>query len=383
MGAPRAVLAHGACVNCVAVYTTVANEPRVVCGSRDAHVYVWDPVQARVIHKLAGHAKDVLAVACHAPSAAQRRIVSGSVDASVRVWDGADGKCMAVLRHADWVTALTCFDAGSRGWRVASAARDGTLRVWNVAAKGEVVVCGGLGDAVAGVAHVSAARGGIVVAACHDHKLHAFDAASGKRLFALSGHSGAVNCAASFRDASQRAFFVSGSNDATARIWDADDPKSAAVRVCRGHGGPVLAVAALRHRPLGDVANRFSGATWYVATASADASVRIWATAGDSDGPLRSLRGHFNAVAGLAVADHAGAQVLATAAMDGNVCVWDLDDDDGDAVWEPVDAEPARRPASHVADVPGVHGVWVRDNYGGYFSCAAADAEYDSDIDRC
>ena len=58
------------------------------------------------------------------------RIVSGSLDKTLRVWDAATGACERVLEgHSSDVSRVCVLPDG----RIVSGSRDKTLRVWNAA----------------------------------------------------------------------------------------------------------------------------------------------------------------------------------------------------------------------------------------------------------
>ena len=67
---------------------------RIVSGSCDRTVAVWDLETGTRLHTLAGHQGAVYSVAV---SPDGRRIVSGSDDSTVAVWDLATGKRLASL----------------------------------------------------------------------------------------------------------------------------------------------------------------------------------------------------------------------------------------------------------------------------------------------
>jgi WD40 repeat protein len=63
-----------------------------------------------------------------------RRVVSGSNDQTVKVWDAASGRDeLTVTGHADAVTGVAF---GGDGRKVVSGSRDGTVRVWDLPASG-------------------------------------------------------------------------------------------------------------------------------------------------------------------------------------------------------------------------------------------------------
>jgi mitogen-activated protein kinase organizer 1 len=55
----------------------------IFSGSEDGLLYIWDLVEARVVHKLKGHTKEVCALDVHPH---EPIVVSGSVDGTIRVW---------------------------------------------------------------------------------------------------------------------------------------------------------------------------------------------------------------------------------------------------------------------------------------------------------
>jgi WD40 repeat protein len=98
-----------------------------------------------------------------------------------------------------------------------------------------------------------------VVTASDDQTARTWDAATGKPLATLQGHTGAVNAAAFSPDGSR---VVTASFDGTARTWDAASGKPLAT--LQGHTDRVISAA-------------FSPDGSRVVTASDDQTARIWA----------------------------------------------------------------------------------------------------------
>jgi hypothetical protein len=71
-----------------------ADGGRIVSGSYDNSVRLWDAASGAELACLSGHEETVTSVAFSADGG---RIVSGSWDKSVRVWDAASGECLEVI----------------------------------------------------------------------------------------------------------------------------------------------------------------------------------------------------------------------------------------------------------------------------------------------
>jgi WD40 repeat protein len=76
-----------------------------------------------------------------------RRIVSGSYDGTVRVWDVDSGRELACLSGHEGEVQSVAFDP--RGRRIVSGSWDGTVRVWDVDSGACLEVIPGCGDIAA------------------------------------------------------------------------------------------------------------------------------------------------------------------------------------------------------------------------------------------
>ena len=80
-------------------------------------------MKAQCLHTLQGHRSSVLCVA----ALPRDRIVSGSRDKTLKVWDVTEGLCLQTMRaHTGWVNCVGVLPDG----RVVSGSRDKTLKVW-------------------------------------------------------------------------------------------------------------------------------------------------------------------------------------------------------------------------------------------------------------
>ena len=98
---------------------------RVVSGSFDKTIKLWDAASGEEVMTLRGHEGAVMSVA-FSPNGT--RVVSGSDERTIKLWDAASGEEVATLRgHQDRVTSVAF---SSDGMRVASGSSDRTIKLW-------------------------------------------------------------------------------------------------------------------------------------------------------------------------------------------------------------------------------------------------------------
>jgi small GTP-binding protein len=194
-------------VNGVAV---TADGRRIISGSDDKTLRVWDADSGKCLATLEGHTGTVIEVAVTADG---RRIISGSDDKTLRVWDADSGKCLATLKgHTGTVNGVA---VTADGRRIISGSGDKTLRVWNMDLGKCLATLEGHTDWVRDVAVT--ADGRRIISGSDDKTLRAWDADSGKCLATLEGHTDWVRGIAVTRDGRR---IVSGSDDKTLRVWE-------------------------------------------------------------------------------------------------------------------------------------------------------------------
>ena len=99
---------------------------RIVSGSDDNTLKLWDAHSGTCLMTLSGHSGSVTA-AGFSPDGT--RIVSGSEDNTLKLWDAHSGTCLMTLSgHSDWVYAAGFSPDGTR---IVSGSFDNTLRLWD------------------------------------------------------------------------------------------------------------------------------------------------------------------------------------------------------------------------------------------------------------
>jgi WD40 repeat protein len=83
----------------------VLDERRVVSGSRDCSIRIWDFTTGACLKEIAGHAEGVKALAV-LPNGT---IASGSYDKTIRVWSPVSGQCLKELSgHEEVPSSSSC-----------------------------------------------------------------------------------------------------------------------------------------------------------------------------------------------------------------------------------------------------------------------------------
>ena len=142
------------------------------------------------------------------------RIVSGSDDKSVRVWDASTGRHVLTLDgHTNWVRSVAF---SSDGTRIVSGSEDNSVRVWDASTGRHVLTLDGHTRWVGSVAFSS--DGTHIVSGSGDKSVRVWDASTGRPVLTLDGHTDWVGSVAFSSDGTR---IVSGSGDNTVRTWNA------------------------------------------------------------------------------------------------------------------------------------------------------------------
>ncbi|EPS64327.1 hypothetical protein M569_10454 [Genlisea aurea] len=196
-------------------------------GSTDCTVKIWDPSLrgSELRATLKGHTRTVRAI-----SSDRAKVVSGSDDQSVLVWDKQTTQLLEELKGHDAQVSIVRMLSGER---VLTAGHDGTVKMWDVRTDTCVATVGCCSSAILCMEYDDST--GILAAGGRDSTAHLWDIRAGRQMHKLSGHSKWIR---SIRMAGDT--LITGSDDWTARIWSVSQGTCDAVLAC--HDGPVLCV---------------------------------------------------------------------------------------------------------------------------------------------
>ncbi|KAJ7238833.1 WD40-repeat-containing domain protein [Mycena haematopus] len=275
---------------------------RIVSGSYDKTVRIWDAETGAKLRDLLGGHTDLVTSVAFSPDS--KRIVFGSSDKTVRIWDAETG---AELRnplegHTDVVTSVAFSPDGKR---IVSGSDDKTVRIWDAETGAELRdPLGGHTDLVTSVAF--SPDGKRIVSGSYDKTVRIWDAETGAKLRdPLEEHTDLVTSVAFSPDGKR---IVSGSSDKTVRIWDAET--GAELRnPLEGHTDVVTSVA-------------FSPDGKRIVSGSSDKTVRIWDA--ETGAELRNpLEGHTDVVTSVAFSPD-GKRIV-SGSSDKTVRIWDAE----------------------------------------------------------
>ncbi len=308
-------LGHTDGVNSVAFS---ANGKRIVSGSSDKTVKVWDADKGQEVFTLMGHTDKVRSVAY---SADGKRIVSGSVDKTVKVWDAVKGKEIFTLKGHTGGVSSVAFSVD--GKRIVSGSGRGALNEQEHPAQGEVKVWDAdkgkeirtLDRFSNGVASMALSTDGKRIVTGNDFgkgMVTVRNVDTGQEVLTLKGHKAGVTSVAFSADGQR---IVSGSWDGTVKVWDTD--KVQEILSLEGHTRTVTSVA-------------FSADGKRIVSGSLDGTIKVWDT--DKGQEMFTLIGHTGLVTCVAFSADDRSIVSSSDGLHaqgrplpGEVKVWDAD----------------------------------------------------------
>jgi WD40 repeat protein len=206
---------------------------RLLSGSQDKTVKLWDAATGRLLRTFEGHSDAVASVA-FSPDGA--RVLSGSHDQTLKLWDTVSGQLIRTFEgHRGMVTSVAFSPDGAR---LLSGSWDDTLKLWDAATGQSIRTFNGHSATVTSVAFSPDGRR--VISGSQDKTVKLWDTATGAVLHTFAAHTRHVESVTFSPDGMR---LLSGGSDSagdredTLRLWDA-----ATGQLIRAISSPALSV---------------------------------------------------------------------------------------------------------------------------------------------
>jgi WD40 repeat protein/transcriptional regulator with XRE-family HTH domain len=288
--------------------TSIAYSPDgkyALTGSNDNTARLWDVESNYELRAFVGHTASVTSVAF---SPDGKYVLTSSDDKTARLWDAETGKELRVF--ADYVSSVTSVAFSHDGKYILTTGLGrvsgirGETRLWDITTGKKIRIFEegpGRSKTIGSMLAFSSDDKNALIRG-FDGDAYLFDITTGKELGKF-GHSEPVNSVAFAPDSK---FILTGSNDRTARLWDAETGME--IRIFTDQTSAVLSVA-------------FSFDGKYILTGHRDAKARLWdITSGQI---IRTFTGHTNIVTS-GVFSPDGKYVF-TGSEDGTARLWHTD----------------------------------------------------------
>ena len=281
--------------------------------SWDKTIRLWDATTGQLRHTLIGHQDDV-DVVVFGPDG--RTLASGSQDDTVRLWDAVTGEHIKTLRgHHSYLISLAFSPDGSI---LASGSEDDSIRLWDAVTGGHITT---LREHEAGVETLAfSPDGGMLASGSRDNTIRLWDVETHEVLHTITEHEDDVWTVAFSPDGKTLA---SGGGD-TVSLWDVTtaerqqtfvkpiDPETVVEDPEASEGD------APAENPANATSLVFSPDGAILVSGSYDATIRLWDIGTGEQ--LETLQGHTYSITSVAVSPDGS--TIASGSFDGTVLLW-------------------------------------------------------------
>jgi WD40 repeat protein len=276
-----------------------ADGKRVLTGSADKTLRLWDGYTGQQLQVFEGHTDHVYGAAL---SPDGKRVLSGSVDKTVRLWDATTGKELQKATNGKELQKMTGHArevysvAGATKSKALFAGYDRQMYLWDLDTGVWVL----FGHTATGYCVAYSDQAKLAATGAHDPlRIRLLDLETGTEVRKLIGHTQGIRSVCFSPDGTR---LLSASYDSTLRIWDVESGKE------------LKQIQA--HKPLYSAA--FSPDGKRIVSGGDDEAVRLWDA--ESGKELRRYPGHGTQVTSVAFFPD-GRRIAATS-WDGTTRIW-------------------------------------------------------------
>jgi WD40 repeat protein len=239
----------------------------IASGSSDKTIKLWDVPTGKLISTFQGHSDEVISVSF---SPDGRHIASGSSNKTIKLWEASTGKLISTFQgHTPWVLSVIFSPDGRR---IASGGSDDTIKLWEVPTGKLISTFQGHYDHVRSV--IFSPDGTRIASGSDDKTIKLWDVPTGKLISIFQGH---YNDVVSVHFSPDDCLIASGSDDNTIKLWDV--PTAKLISTFQGHINDIMSV-------------RFSPDGSRIASGSYDNTIKLWEVPSGKLLPTFQ-RGHF------------------------------------------------------------------------------------------
>eukprot|EP00026_Physarum_polycephalum_P002522 Phypoly_transcript_02529.p1 GENE.Phypoly_transcript_02529~~Phypoly_transcript_02529.p1 ORF type:complete len:397 (+),score=32.93 Phypoly_transcript_02529:1556-2746(+) len=246
------------------VWTLAFDESKLVTGSFDKTIKIWDRNTYKCMKTLRGHSYPIQCL-----QFSHNMLVTGSLDNTIKMWDTDSGLYVGTIVERAHNFDVFCLQF--EGDRIVSGSSDSTVKVSKT--KGECTKT---------LQHTSCVtclnfKDNILITGSADKTMKMWDLSTGQLVSSLVGHQESIRCLQV-----DRSVVLSGSNDHSMKLWDLRT--TACATTLKGHTAGIRCL-------------QFSGAG--LVSGSADKTVKLWdlRQMGPMCGPVSTLLHHQTPVA--------------------------------------------------------------------------------------
>ncbi|KIK50575.1 hypothetical protein GYMLUDRAFT_182608, partial [Collybiopsis luxurians FD-317 M1] len=264
---------------------------KVISGSDDRTVRLWNAVNGEQEMIMNGHTEKVYSVSFSSDGS---KVVSGSADRTIQMWDAVTGnRLIEIVGHTSAVYSVAFSPDGTN---IVSGSKD-VICIWNASTGAELKQ---MNEQCGGVRSVGFSLDGTILVSGSAFGASIWDPVTGDQLKQLDSH---INVITSVAISSDGSLVVSGS-DKIVCIWDAVTGEQ--LKQLDGHTDWVNSVV-------------FSPDGSKIISGSEDGTIRVWdAIIGDQPKPVD---GHTGTVQSVAFSCD-GSKVV-SGSIDSTICIWD------------------------------------------------------------